>query len=236
MTQRLLGLLDMLSSIENEREQEQEQEQQQAKREQDLEQDPYREGSGRRSHVPRLDGSAGRLLMVEVAATIKFFILKFAFVRAAFCFHTTSLSCNYGMGSDVRDGVRTTRGSSTSSENDSRMSPRSLLLHALYTSAPAPSASASPGDPSSAPRSGSGSISRSGSGSGSGSVSRKFGRVSHTSLLSLSLSTFIPSYWPFITYPLNSRFFLLLHSFFLPSFFFFFLTTFFLSLRIVSGP
>ena len=201
----------MLSSIENEREQEQEKDQQQAQQEQEQQQDPYRESGSRRSHVPRLDASAGRLLMVEVAATIKFFILKFSFVRSAFCFHTTSLSCNYGMGSDIRDGVRTTRGNSTSSENDSRMSPRSLLLHALYTSAPAPSASASssPGDPASAPHSGSGST--------SGSGSRKFGRVSHSLLL--SPSPFIQSYLPCVSHPLTLIFLLLPSVFFFLSFF-----------------
>jgi hypothetical protein len=206
----------MLSSIENEREQEQaQQDQQQAQQGQEQQQDPYRERSSRRSHIPPQDGSAGRLLMVEVAATIKFFILKFAFVRSAFCFHTTSLSCNFGMGSDVRDGVRTTRGSSTYSELDSRLSPRSLLLHALYTSAPAPSAS--PGDPSSAPR----------SGSGSTSVSRKFGRVSQSLLL--SPPPLVQSYLPCVTHPLTQFLLLLLSSFF---FFFFF----FLSLCIVLVP
>lgn len=211
MTQRLLSLLDILSSIENEREQEQEQRQaqQQQAQQQEHDQNPYRERSGRRSHVPQLDSSAGRLLMVEVAATIKFFISKFSFVRAAFCFHTTSLSCNYGMGSDVRDGVRTARGTSTSGENGSRMSPRSLLLHALYTSAPAPStsASASPGDPASPPRSGSG------AGSGSISGSRKFVRVSHSLLLSLSLSTFIPFNLPCISHPLTKIFLFFLSSY-----------------------
>lgn len=207
----------MLSSIENEREQDQgqQQAQQQQAQQQGHDQDPFRERSSRRSHVPPLDSSAGRLLMVEVAATIKFFISKFSFVRAAFCFHTTSLSCNYGMGNDVRDGIRNPRGSSTSGENDSRMSPRSLLLHALYTSAPAPSTSASAGDPASAPRS------RSGSGSISGS--RNFLRVSHSMLLSPSLSTFIPFNLPCTSHPLTEIFFFFLLSYYFPFLPFFFL-------------
>ena len=127
------------------------------------EQDHYKERSRSRTTTPQLDSSAGRLLVVEVAATIKFFISKFSFVRASFCFHTSSLSCNYGMQNDVRDGVRTARGSSTGSEHDSRMSPRSLLLHVLHTAEPLPSTVSH--------------RSSSGSSSGSASSSRKLRKV-----------------------------------------------------------
>ena len=165
VTQRLLNLLDTLSSMVNEKKVGQKQgkevEEEEENQEHEHERDHYKERSRGRTIAPHLDTSAGRLLLVEVAATIKFFISKFSFVRASFCFHTSSLSCNYGMQSDVRDGVRTARGSSTGSEHDSRMSPRSLLLHALHTAEPLSSTATS----TVTHRSGSGSSTRSASNS-----------------------------------------------------------------------
>ena len=183
VTQRLLNLLDTISSMVNEKKvgQEQAKEVEEEEENQEHAQDHYKERNRSRSRTitPQLDTSPARLLLVEVAATIKFFISKFSFVRASFCFRTSSLSCNYGMQSDVRDGVRTARGSSTSSEHDSRMSPRSLLLHALHTAEPLPSTATSTVTHRSS----------SGSSTGSASNSRKLRKVN----LSLAFTTHLTS-------------------------------------------
>lgn len=180
------------------------------------EQDHYKGRSRSRTTTPQLDSSAGRLLVVEVAATIKFFISKFSFVRTSFCFHTSSLSCNYGMQNDVRDGVRTVRGSSASSEHDSRMSPRSLLLHALQTAEPLPSTVTSTV------------TNRSGSSSGLASNSRKSRKVSYSLLI--STSTFLQPYVYSVTH--SAIFILIPPSLSLshPRLFFFLLSQLFLSL------